>query len=151
MSDADDTRWEGFADYQRVGERVAKSVYDAVDAFAAIKARHTENSKIKPELASQARAQIHGPAIRVKIEMESDREAVDLYDEILSRWEGEEGFLEKFDQTQLEHECPDWLEMFVTDIRRGAYELGYLQAGRTVKKEPDDVTERETEDMFDNL
>jgi hypothetical protein len=40
---------------------------------------------------------------------------------------------------------------FVEDIRRAGWELGYLQAGRTKKKEPQDPAERDTEAMFDKL
>jgi hypothetical protein len=147
-----DTRWEGFSNYQSVSDRIARSIHDAIEAYAVIDSRHAEKARIKPGMAAQARAKILAPALRLKVEMAADRnENVDEFDEILDRWAGDDGFLEKLEEVQLQRKCPDWLSTFVEDIRSAGYELGYLQAGRTVKEKPDDPVERDTEEMFDNL
>lgn len=146
-----DTRWEGFSNYQNVSDRIARSVHDAIEAYAVIKSKHAENARVRPPTAAEARSKILAPAMRLKVEMERDRESVELYDDILSRWEGENGHLEKLEEIQLQRQCPDWLSDFVEDIRSAGYELGYLQAGRRSKQEPDDPVEAETEAMFGNL
>jgi len=145
------TRWEGFSNYQNVSDRVARSVHDAIEAYALVNSRHAESARIRPPMAAQARAKMLAPALRLKVELEDNREVESDYDEILSRWEGDDGFLTKLDQVTLQQECPDWLADFVEDIRTAGFQLGYLQAGRTVKERPDDPVEEETEDIFDNL
>lgn len=156
MSDAEsgggqNTRWEGFSNYANVSDRVARSVHDAIEAYALVNSRHAESARIRPPMAAQARAKILAPALRLKVELEADREGNDDYEDILDRWEGDAGYLSKLDQVTLQNQCPDWLSDFVEDIRTAGFQLGYLQAGRTVKERPDDEVEAETEDMFDNL
>lgn len=155
MSDAEsggrNTRWEGFSNYQNVSDRVARSVHDAIEAYAVVDSRHAEGARIRPPMAAEARAKILAPALRLKVEMQKERENDDEYDSILNDWEGEEGYLSKLDETRLQRECPDWLTDFVEGIRTAGFRLGYLQAGRTVKEEPDDEVEAETERMFDKL
>lgn len=144
----DETRWEGYSDYQRVSDRVARSIYDAIEAFAIIDSQHTENARVKPAAAAKARAKILAPALRLKVEMEADREAVEKLDQILQDWEGDEGHLAKFSNLQLHQDCPSWLHEFVTQIREAGWEIGYLKAGRTTKKELDDEVEEEVKNMF---
>lgn len=143
-----ETEWEGWSDYQRVGDRVARSVHNAVEAYAILSARHAENARIKPDVAADARAKILAPALRLKTEMAIND---DRFEETLADWQGEDGYIAQLREIQLQHQCPSWLPEFVEDIRKVGWELGYLQAGRTVKKEPEDPTERDTEAMFDNL
>lgn len=105
--------------------------------------------------------------LRLLAELQEKREEKDIYDKFLIRWLADkgldeiedesgaerpsEGFVGALKDIQLHSECPDWLYQFVLDIRTAGYELGYLQAGRTVDKEPDNPVEAESEAMFEDL
>jgi len=148
-----ETTWEGYSNYRDVSQRVAESVSDAVDAYSALDSRHVEGASISQEYAATARQHIFAAAIRLYTEM-NELESEDPYGDILGRWEGEDdddGFLTLLSEVRLTEENPEWLMEFVEDIRRAGWELGYLQAGRTKKKEPQDPAERDTEAMFDKL
>lgn len=142
------TVWEGYSDYQKVSHRMAMSIEDAVDAYAALKALHREDARIKADRAASARRHILAAALRLRVEMEPDRDEIDGYDEMLTRWEGEEGFLEKFDAIRLQNTCPSWLDEFAEDIRRAGWELGYLQAGRSVQSEEGDAAEQQATSLL---
>lgn len=142
------TVWEGYSDYQRVAQRIGMSVEDAVDAKSALKALHREGARVRAPRAAQARRDIEAAAMRMRVELEQDREEVDEYEEILTDWEGEEGYLALLDEVQLASDYPDWLDKFVNQIRRAGWELGYLQAGRSRRAEPDDPAEREAKSML---
>lgn len=151
MSTDDDrgSRWEGYSDYRVVSGRIARTIEDAVEAYAVIDARHSEGASVSPELASDARASIMAAAMMLQHEMERERgDDEKPYDEILSRWEGEEGFLRQMDTVQLRQVRPAWLHEMVLDIRRAGWELGYLQAGRTESQKPEDPVEADAEAMF---
>jgi len=152
-TDSDDvfgTKWEGFSNYQRVSDRIAQSVYDAIEAYAVINSQHAENARVKPQMAAQARARILAPALRLKVEMSSERNQEEFAD-ILDDWTGDAGYLSRLEDVQLQRQCPPFLTDFVEDIRSAGYQLGYLRAGRTVKEEPDDPTEADSERMFEDL
>jgi len=154
-SDPDsNTRWEGFSNWQNVSDRMARSIEQAIRAYTFLDSRHQEDARVQPKEAAKARSQILSPALRLMPELREERETVDVYDEILSRWQpdGEEdGFIHKINEVRLQESSPGWLLQFVLDIRKAGFELGYLQAGRTVKEEPSDPVEGDTERMFDNL
>lgn len=140
--------WEGYSDYQRVSQRFAMSIEDAVDAFATLKARHHEEVRVKAIQAASARRHIEGAALRLRVEMEQDRGEKELYAEILDDWEGENGYLQRFGEIRLENSCPSWLDDFVEDIRRAGWHLGYLQAGRSVRTQAEDPAEQEAKSML---
>lgn len=142
------TVWEGYSDYRAVGDRIARTIDDAVEAYAVIDARHTEGAPVTPELASEARSRITSAAMKVKYEMEQDRGTKPIYNEILGRWEGEEGYIAMFDRVQLTRTRPAWLPEFVEDLRKAGWELGYLQAGRTTSTEEGDEVTRQVNSMF---
>lgn len=154
---SNNTRWDGFSDYKRVSDRVAQSCERAVRAYSFLDSRHQEDASVKPEDAAEVRSQILTPALRLLPEMQRDAENVEMYEEMLERWQGsdddddDDGYITKINECQLQKTCPGWLLNFVIDIRRAAFELGYLQAGRTVKQDPDDPVEAETDGMFDDL
>jgi hypothetical protein len=145
------SRYEGFSDYNKVSRSVAESIDDAVDAYALIQSSHAEDERVKPDLAAEGAGRILGAAIRLLPELEQDQDDVKEYGELLDDWKGDEGYIERLKDVRLSRDCPDWLGEFVVQIRRAGWELGYLQAGRTVKQEPDDPVEADTEAMFDNL
>jgi hypothetical protein len=144
------TRYEGYSDFSHVSRSVASAVDDAVEAYALIQSHHSEGARVTPQTAAEAAAHILGAALKLKPELENDLDD-ETYHEILDRWEGDDGYIERLKQTSLSSRCPEWLGHLVHDIRTAGFELGYLQAGRTVKTEPDDPVEADTEAMFDNL
>jgi len=153
-----DTRWEGYADYRKISLRVAGAIEDAVNAYARLDSAHQENAQIQPELAAEARARILGAAMKLMPELEEDRETVDLYDQILTRWEDGEkpdddsspGYIEAINQTRLKDESPSWLFQMVLDIRQAGWELGYLQAGRKRDAGDGDPVEKESDNMVED-
>ncbi|WP_148414916.1 hypothetical protein [Haloferax sp. KTX1] len=142
------TRWDGYSNYEKVSDRYARAVDDALNAWAWIDAAHAEDAQIRPEDAAEARSLIKAAAFRLIPEMEYDKEDVDLYGEILDRWLGEDGFIERFESVSLTTSSPGWMHEFMLDIRRAGWEIGYLKAGRTQKEEPEDKVEAETSAMF---
>jgi len=59
------------------------------------------------------------------------------------------GYFDALSEIRLQQECPDWLEDWVIDIRTAGWEIGYLQAGRSVSPEPDvPDPDEEFESMF---
>ena len=145
------SRWEGYSNYQEVSRRVSQSVDEAVESYTLIDRYHTENAQLPADLAAEASAAILQPALRLMHELEADAENVDEYQEILDRWKGEDGFITRFSSVELRTESPGWLNQFVRDIVRAAWELGYLQAGRRTKEDPEDETEAEAHRMFEHL
>lgn len=137
----DQTRWEGYSDYKRVSREIAITVEDAVRAFSWLDAAHSEGAPVTPTDAANVRAVILEAMLLLETEMEEDRAVEPLYDEILSRWQGEEGIFRKLDGVQLAEVRPGWLAVAVRDIRRAARELGYLEAGRSVKTVNEDADE----------
>lgn len=148
-NDVPNTRWEGYSDYQQVSGGIVRTIESAVEAYAAVDAALTERQRVDPQLASDARAAITAAAMKLHYEMEQDRDQPDKpYADILDRWEGEDGYLEKWDNTKLTQGRPSWLYEFVSDIRKAGWELGYLQAGRETRTEGNDPVEEETDQMF---
>lgn len=78
---------------------------------------------------------------------------VDVYTEILTRWtesyKGGEGLLDRLQDVRLHQECPEWLETLVRDIRKAGWEIGYLQAGRTISETTLDPDEEQARSMFE--
>lgn len=143
-----DTVWDGYADYRTVSRRMAMSIEDAVDSYAALKALHREGARIKPTRAASARRDLQAAALRLRVEMEPDEDDVEGYEKMLARWKGEDGYLDKLDDIRLQNQCPDWLDDFAEDIRRAGWELGYLQAGRSIKAQEEDPAEREANSLL---
>lgn len=148
-------RWEGYSDYQVVSKRVGKTVHNAIEAYALLDSLHAEGASVDPRTAAKARRHMYTAALALVPELRNDApdedgEGVELYGEILDRWEGEDGYLRnQMHTTKFQNGSPGWLYQFIIDIRTAAWELGYLQAGRETKGEPDDPVEAETADMFE--
>lgn len=154
-------RWEGYSDYASVSNRVAASIDDAIDAYAYIESLHVENARVRPRHAAEARSRIVGAAIKLLPELhantadtETDENGEqDVYGEILTRWtesyEDGDGLLERLKREQLQQACPDWLGVLVRDIRTAGWEIGYLQAGRTISESNLEPAEEEARQMFE--
>lgn len=151
-------RWEGYSDYQTVSNRVAASIDDAIDAYAYINGLHAEHARVRQREAAEARSRILGAAIKLLPELKAnqgtqDQDDQDIYVEILNRWtkehDGGDGLLERLKQIQLQNDCPDWLGQLVQDIRTAGWEIGYLQAGRTISESNLEPAEEEARSMFE--
>lgn len=144
----DATRWEGYSDYQNVSQHITRTVNRALQSYARIDAAMTEGAPIDPETAARAHADIFEAALSLVAEMEHDRMAVAKYDQILERWQGDGGYLKRFQNVQLGREMPAFVQQFVMDIRSAAWELGYLQAGRNRSTTDTDTPDQQAEAMF---
>lgn len=153
----DGTRWEGYSNYQKVSSRMSESVDSAVESYSLIQSAHKEGATVSEDLVANARSDILGAAIPLFVEMQQEQErGVDEYDEILGRWEGGEneeeiGYIRRLHETQLRDGMPGWLFQLVLDIRKAGWKLGYLQAGRRSKRDPDDPVEADSDNMFEGM
>lgn len=154
-TDTDDTdsieteeHYEAYSSFKRQSERVAESVEDAVKAYSRMRSAHREKATVPPKVAAEARADIESAALRLRSEMVSERERNDVYDEILSDWEGEEGYIQQFDEIELRNQVPGWMYEFISQIRRAAFERGYLSAGRTYETDTQQADVEESQAMF---
>jgi hypothetical protein len=145
------SEWEAYADYQSVSERVAQSVADAIDALSRIEARGQVNRKHK-DVETVDRSSVLSAVAFLETELENGRESKQVYDDILTRWEGEDGYLQRFRIMGLRDlESEPWIRQFAKDLHRAAWELGYLKAGREEKQTPSgDPYDGQVRDMFDN-
>ena len=147
------TVWEGYSHYKSVSKSVAQTIDNAIDAYALLDSLHTEHAQITPDTAAEARSYILGAVLKLKPELERDREEKDVYGEILDRWEddatGGDGFITKLHSTRLQQEMPSWTFQLLMDIRTAGWELGYLKAGRSSKEDPDDPVDADAKAMFD--
>lgn len=125
-----ETQWDAYSDYQHVSRRVAKSIGDAIDAISIIESGKVAGEKLSSREETDLRADVLGAVIRLQTELENEREQRDTYDDILSRWEGEEGFIARFRGLDvMDARSEPWLQQFAKDIHRAGWELGYLKAG----------------------
>lgn len=136
--------WDGFSIYAEISRDIHESVGQAIDSYSAIVSYHSESAKLRDEEAAQHKAAILSAAHRLLTEMqiEADRGGprADRYTEILDKWQGDDGWIEQLHKANLSREHPPWLHEFASTIHRGAWHLGYLQAGRREEVEEDTPT-----------
>jgi len=152
--DAGGSHWDGYSDYRTISLRMANTIADAIDAYSKLDAAHREGAPVNPSDAAQLRARIQRASIELIPEMEQDRDDVELYDRVLTRWKGGEGtgagLVARLDETAFTEECPGWLFQVCLDMKRVGFKLGYLAAGRH-ESEPDDPVAAETNAMFQGV
>jgi len=144
--------WEGYSHYKTVSKNVADTVNNAIDAYAYLDSLHNEHAPIDPGVAAEARRYILSAVLKLKAELERDRDEKDIYTEILTRWEDvddDPGFITQLHETELQSNMPGWMFQLMMDIRTAGWELGYLKAGRTAKGEPEDPVEDDARSMFE--
>lgn len=143
-----ETKWDAYSDFALVSKWVTESISDAMDAYATIDNAVMTGEKLQTTKRTDLRSDILSAAMRLQVELESERDrGADYAEEILDRWEGEEGYIERFRGTSFVNNSPDWLKDLVTDIRRAGWELGYLKAGR--REEAEDQGNEEDSEVFD--
>lgn len=167
--DADDQeqaiqRWEGYSDYEVVSKRIGRKVSNAIEAYSVLQGAGAERAELSDYEYTRARAKILDAAMNLKVEIE--REAANeppnsdenIYTPIVDRWtEGtdenaSDGYINAFMALSISRggRVPGWVFTFVEDIRRAAWELGYLQAGRVSGKEGIGIDE-DVNAMFEGL
>jgi len=150
-SDQDDTRWDAYTDFQHISRRTSDKIFDAVEAVATLEAAKLSGEKLKPREETDLRTTVDAAVTLLRTELQNERDRSELYDEILSRWEGEEGFINRFEAMNATNTRPEpWLGDFAQDIHRAGWELGYLKAGREQKETSSgDPYDGQVRDMFD--
>jgi hypothetical protein len=148
-----ETQWDAYSDYQHVSRRVAKSIGDAIDAISIIESGKVAGEKLSSREETDLRADVLGAVIRLQTELENERDTKDAYDDILSRWEGDDGYIARF--RALDVMAPNseqWLQQFAADIHRAGWELGYLKAGREEKQSRGgDAYDGEVREMIEEM
>lgn len=131
-ADRPESEWDAYSDYQLVSKWVTSSIRDAIEAYALLDQGGMTGYKVDAREEAQLRADVLAAAVRLRIELESERKRGEEYaEEILDRWEGEEGFIKRFRNAPSQQTGQlEFFEGFVSDIRRAGWELGYLKAGR---------------------
>lgn len=152
MATETETYFEGYSDYESVSKDIGQAVRDAIDAYAYIDGRHSQGARVRATDAASAYRRILGAAIRLLPELERNADAKDEVGDIYDDWTGDgddDGQLDDLRSLSFQGPPPDWLFEFVVQIRAAAWELGYLQAGRSRKAEEGDPVEEEPMAMFE--
>lgn len=158
------TEWEGYSDYEAVSRSVAKSIEDAVDAYAWLQRLHQEGASVTDSAAADASADVLSAALRLYVEMQQEHEeGNDEYDEMLARWgydvgddadgkgtgQAPDGYISALHDATFQSGVPAWMLQLVTDIRTAGWKLGYLQAGRRSEKVSDDPVEQDVDTLME--
>jgi len=154
MSETDDsvtTRWDGYSDYQSVSDRIEQSIHDAIEGFATVERAQHENASWHPNEAARCGARILTAAINVQTELYAYADDNDEYAELLEKFEGDDGYVQKLREVRLRNESPGWLYEFVIDIRTAGFKLGYLKAGREEEENTGDTPGDQAQEMFADL
>jgi len=152
-AESPETQWDAYSDYQHVSRRVAKSIGDAIDALSIIESGKVAGEKLSARDETDLRADVLGAVIRLQTELENERDSNDTCNDILSRWEGEDGYINRFrDLDVRDYHSEEWLQKFASDIHRAGWELGYLKAGREEKQSRGgDAYDGEVRDMIEEM
>lgn len=144
----DSVEWDAYSDYKFVSYHVSSAINNAIDAYASLQSLHDEHTKITAQQAANARQPILSSAMHLQheLEREAERSPNSDYENILDDWtkngvDEDTGYIQGLRETDLQNQCPDWLQGFVLQIRRAGWELGYLKAGRYEDREEDDARE----------
>lgn len=145
--------YHAYTDYEDVTARMSGSIAQALEDYSMLHSLKAENVVPKDRDVAQTRANLLAAAIRIRSELDAGN--IDNGEAIKTRWETggaeyEEGFIEKLHDHELEFGYESWLFQLVQDLRRAAWELGYLQAGEH-RDESDDPVEDETDKMLKGL
>ena len=135
-ADGPRTEYDGFANYETVANRIEETIYASIEAYAYLGQAEPSQVKIGRQEERQLRAEILTAALIMEIEIEEHASAGEEWaEDILGRWSGEGGYIDRLRQAPSGEAARDWCRQFVTDIRRAGVRLGYLKAGREVEQE----------------
>jgi len=164
QGDGRESKFSAYSNYRNVTEKVVSAVEEAGDAYAYAAARKAEGKSLRSDDAIRLRRYLKRAAMMLLPELRANAKADPVYDDILQRWEedgaagdvapdgGDEWppFLRGIEQTPLRGAQPmqPWIEQFMRDIRRAAWEIGHLQAGQTTQTESLDPAEDQANAML---
>ena len=134
-------KWESFTDFQSVTESVHRDVRRAKQAYSFINSCHTHGRPPSSSKAVAKKTYLLNAGLSLRHEIKQNQ-GVEPFDEIISRWDGEDGFLEKLERVNLRTDCPKWLRQYVDDVIEAGWELGYTKAGRQKLADPEDDSAR---------
>jgi hypothetical protein len=144
--------FDGYSDYQSVSKDIGSAVADAIDAYGYLIASDGRNNRQKK---TRAHGRILAAAMRLLPEMEQSKSVKPELEEIYQRWvgdsEAEQGYLEMLEDADFGRQAPEWLTDFVFEIRKAAWKLGYLRAGKEKTKQDQEIDTKQSEQMFANL
>jgi len=148
-----ETEWDAYSDYQHVSRRVSKTVVDAAAAIHTIASAERSGEKLPSREETDLRADVMTAVTLVRTELENERDRHETYDEILTRWEGEDGYIRRFrDLNVINPGGEAWLQQFASDIHRAGWELGYLKAGSEKKSSSGGEKEDDgTRELFEEM
>lgn len=146
-----EAKWDAYSDYALVSKWVTKSIRDAIEAYALLDQATQTGHKITSREETQLRADILAAAMRLRVELESERDrGQDYAKEILDRWEGEDGYIQEFRRVGFGGtQSLEWFDKFASDIRRAGWQLGYLKAGRS--EEPERQGNSDDSEVYDMI
>jgi hypothetical protein len=137
-----ETKWAGFSDYQDVAAQLHQDINKAVEAYAHVDSKTSQNIGLTPQTAVAARSAILKITKRLfrEVEKMSHKEP---FDEISKRWsdgdDGEPGYVTKLESTDFYNDgVPYWLGDLIDDLVTAGWELGYLKAGMEKPANPND-------------
>ena len=128
--------YDGATKYERVEEDLLDILNDALKAFSHVNACYTQGSSLTEDRAVKCKSHILQAAMRLQQEIRYNSE-VDEYEEMWERWEGEDGFISRFYDTNLRDGMPGWMLQFQMDIQDAAWQLGYHRVGKFRAADPD--------------
>ena len=148
-----ESEWDAYSDFQHVSRSVSKTILEAVRAIQTIESAKVSGEKLQSREESDLRSDVLTAVTLVRAELENEREQNEVYESILSRWEGENGFITRFKEMDaILPQSEPWLQQFADDIHRAGWELGYLKAGREEKQSRGgDAYDGEVRDMIEEM
>jgi hypothetical protein len=157
--DGGDTQWKGYSAYKEVASQLHKDINHAVDAYAHVNSKATQNVGITPQTAVNTKQAMLGIMKRMYHEIRRNA-LVDPYTEIYERWSGDvvedgevverddPGYLARLEEADLTRDVPPFLDQMVDDLIHASWKLGYIRSGTDKPADPDE-TETQVDQMFE--
>lgn len=142
----DKNRWgkySAFSLYQDLSKDIYQKIFKAVTQISRVEAGHDANEKIKIQDAAEAKGSLLTAMRLLKADMKEDRDKVDLYNEILTKWEN--GTMQKVYETNFVNNFPEEMRQLLDDLLMVSKHLGYTKAGHRKALTP----EEEIEDLIE--
>lgn len=162
----EEQKWHGYSDYENVAIDLRKETNKAIEAYAHIKGRASQNVGITPQTAVEAKAAMLRITKRLFYEVKKNAQ-IDEFKEIYERWAGvtveedpesdgyrviddgdDPGYVKELEDANFRAGLPEWADTLVDDIITAGWELGYIRAGVEKPADPDDE-EQQVREMFE--
>jgi len=151
-SSDDAVTWDGYTDYREVAGRVASEIHDATAAAAFIERYHLEGGEFELREIAEAAGRLKSAAMMLDEQLDYFGDHDDRFQDILTKWRGDDGRIAQLQQTDLTRTHPDWLTDFIRELNRAGLLLGYLKAGREEEvKDDGDAADSEVMDVIEGM